>query len=93
MLLRCAADSGQREIPSVILDADHSVVCACGGPQMPNPNSPPCPYHDHPSDSVCPKYEKTNRVSVTKQDGHIESEEYYCANCLHMLGQWEQRLH
>lgn len=53
---------------------------------MSNPYAAAHPYHDDTFYTCCPKCEKCNRVDVTKQDGHNESEEYYCASCRHLLG-------
>lgn len=43
-------------------------------------------YNDGSFWVTCPKCEKLNEVSVTKQVGHNEPEEYYCATCGNELG-------
>lgn len=44
------------------------------------------PYHDDDFEIDCPKCGAKNRVSVTKQDGHNEPEEYHCAGCREEIG-------
>lgn len=53
---------------------------------MSNPHSAKYPYNADTFTVECEKCNKNNRVNVTKQDGHNESEEYSCANCGHPLG-------
>lgn len=47
---------------------------------MSNSHSAEHPYIADTFTVVCKKCNKTNRVEVTKQDGHNEPEEYFCAN-------------
>lgn len=44
------------------------------------------PYGAGDFEIECPKCGALNRVEVVKQDGHNESEEYYCAGCRHEIG-------
>lgn len=53
---------------------------------MSNPYAAAHPFHAGTSFEKCPKCGKCNRVDVTEQDGHNEREEYYCADCHHLLG-------
>ncbi len=53
---------------------------------MSNPYSAAYPYHDDTFYKSCTSCSKCNRVDVTKQDGHNEPEEYYCADCNALLG-------
>lgn len=53
---------------------------------MSNPHAAKYPYHAEDFEINCPKCGAKNRVSVTKQDGHNESEEYYCAGCKAEIG-------
>lgn len=53
---------------------------------MSNPHSAEYPYNADTFTVECKKCNKSNIVSVTKQDGHNEPEEYFCANCGHVLG-------
>ena len=53
---------------------------------MSNPRSAEYPYNADTFTVSCKNCNETNRVSVTQQDGHNEPEEYFCANCGHLLG-------
>lgn len=53
---------------------------------MSNSRNAEYPYNADTFTVVCENCEETNRVDVTKQDGHNEPEEYFCANCGHRLG-------
>ncbi len=53
---------------------------------MSNPYSAAHPYHGDDFEIECPKCGAKNRVSVTKQDGHNEPEEYHCAGCSAQIG-------
>lgn len=53
---------------------------------MSNPMNAAFGYDAGSFEVKCPECGKTNKVSVTEQDGHNEREEYYCANCRAELG-------
>ena len=53
---------------------------------MSNPHSAEYPYNAETFMVKCERCNKSNRVHVTKQDGHNEPEEYTCASCGHVLG-------
>lgn len=45
--------------------------------------------HEYLADTfekVCVNCGKRNKVEVSKQDGHNESEEYYCVHCGKQMG-------
>ena len=54
---------------------------------MTNPYSAAYPYSGGSYEEKCPKCNAVNVVEVTLQDGHNESEEYFCAKCGELLGQ------
>lgn len=43
-------------------------------------------YLDNTFEEICKNCGQKNKVEVSKQEGHNEPEEYYCANCRKQMG-------